>query len=410
MAISRPNVSLTVIDESITIPTTETGSPTVGLFITKPGSTYSKDLAAFGTTAEKSAGYYLVTDLNDWYGRLQSYVQIHNSLGGASGLTFISAYLATEGATFWTKDWYGVNNFLQYGGQCYVGFTAVGIDTVGYEAVTPDVAFCGSTLANYALASYATNKFTKNEPVFTVFNITSEYFLNNGLTAFSGKMVGITAALTAQPSQFAMMVYGEKNQLNAGGDASTLVKTPLGPDIAGCFARTDRNSFPWISPAGVRRGQILNTVSLTETLSESQQDNLYNLKVNPVLNFAGEGTFLFGDVTFNYSTSASTFDAVNVARLVIYLRKVLGQLGRTILFEQNDSISRNRFLTSADAILRTIKAQSGVSDYKIVCDETNNPPSVVQARQFVADILIKAIPSINYVKITITNKNLSATL
>jgi hypothetical protein len=92
------------------------------------------------------------------------------------------------------------------------------------------------------------------------------------------------------------------------------------------------------------------------------------------------------------------------------LRKVLGQLGRTILFEQNDSISRNRFLTTADAVLRNVKAQSGISEYKIICDETNNPPSVIQARQFVADVLIKAIPSINFVKITITNKSLTSTL
>lgn len=410
MATSRPNVSLTVIDDSITIPTTESGSPTIGLYICRGGPTANQDLGVFGTTAEKSAGYYLVTDLNDWYGRLQTYVSKYHNLGGLSGLTLIAGYLDSEGATAWTKDWYGVNNFLQYGAQCYVGFTVADSTTVGYEAVTPDVAFCGTTFANYALASYATNKFNKNEPVFSIFNITKDYFTTSGLTGFNSGMTGLTGALTANPSQFSMMVYGEKNQLNAGGDSTKLIKTPLAPDVAGCFARTDRNSFPWISPAGIRRGQILNTVSLTETLSESQQDSLYSLDVNPVLNFAGEGTFLFGDVTFNYSASASTFDAVNVARLVIYLRKVLGQLGRTILFEQNDSISRNRFLTSADAVLRTIKAQSGVSDYKIICDETNNPPSVIQARQFVADILIKAIPSINYVKITITNKNLSATL
>lgn len=403
----RPNVSLTVIDDSIVIPTGEPASPTIGMFISK-GTTNTQNLQIFGSAAEKAAGYYNVPTLNDWYGRLQSFVQTEYALGGASGLTFISALLATSGSTYWTKDWYAVNNFLQYGAPCFVGFETASLEA-GYEAITPDVVFSGGTANNTTVVDFANTKATKNEPVFAILAASLNSFSSVGFTGLNEDDAHGLTGLNDQATQFAAVVYGEKTQLNAGGESTSLVTIALPPDVAGCCARTDRTAFPWLSPAGVKRGQILNVVSLTETLTDAQQDALYDLDINPVLTFAGEGTFLFGDRSFSVD-NASSLDAINVSRLVIYLRKVLGQLGRTILFEQNDSISRNRFLTSADAILRNIKAQSGVSEYKIICDETNNPPSVIQARQFVADVLIKAIPSINFVKITITNKSLTATL
>ena len=403
----RPNVSLTVIDDSIVIPTGEPASPTIGMFVSK-GSTTSQNLQIFGSAGEKSAGYYLVPTLNDWYGRLQSFVQTEYTLAGSSGLTFISSLLATGGATYWTKDWYAVNNFLQYGAPCYVGFETADV-AAGFEAITPDVVFSGGTANNQTVVDFANTKATKNEPVFAILAAGLDSFETSGLTGLDETGGSGLTLLNEQATQFAAVVYGEKTQLNAGGESTSLVTLALPPDVAGCCARTDRTAFPWLSPAGVKRGQILNTVALTESLTDAQQDALYDLDINPVLTFAGEGTFLFGDRSFSVD-NASSLDAINVSRLVIYLRKVLGQLGRTILFEQNDSISRNRFLTSADAILRNIKAQSGVSEYKIICDETNNPPSVIQARQFVADVLIKAIPSINFVKITITNKSLTATL
>jgi hypothetical protein len=404
---TRPNVSLTVVDDSIVIPTQEPASPTIGMILSS-AATGLPTLKVFGTTAEKNAGYYYVPSLNDWIGRLQTFTKVNYNLGDASGLTFIARDLLTNGATAWTDEWYAVNNFLQYGAPCYVGFTGT-ITPSGYEAITPDVIFAGTTKANARTITFAETKVAKNEPVFAVLSSVAAYFTDSTLAGLCGLNANGITGIDADAAQFSMVVHGEKTHLNQSADGTNFITSSLAPDVAGCFARTDRTAFPWISPAGVKRGQILNVISLTEALSDTQQDNLYTIDINPIVTFSGEGTYLFGDKTFNVSNS-STLDAVNVSRLVIYLRKVLGQLGRTILFEQNDSISRNRFLTSADAILRNVKAQSGISDYKIICDETNNPPSVIQARQFVADVLIKAIPSINFVKITITNKSLTATL
>lgn len=408
---SRPNVTLTVLDDSITVSGSEQASPTIGLMISVGGSTLT-NLSVFGTTAEKALGYYLVDNVGEWIGRLQTFTQTAYSLSGASGLTFMSRDLRTNGVTFWTNEWYAVRNFLQYGAPCYVGFTATN-NAAGYEALNVDVAFAGVTANNPRTIAYLNTKESKGSPVLGVLPVTDgmiSSYGSNGSGITWNPTAGVTlVGLNTSARQFTMTAFGEKNQLNLAGDDGTLIVTPMSSDVAGCFARTDRVAFPWISPAGVKRGQILNAVSLTKSLTEAEQDQLYDNDINPIVSFAGEGTILFGDKTWLVDNT-STLDAVNVARLVIYLRKVLGQLGRTILFEQNDSISRNRFTTSADAILRNVKAQSGVTDYKIICDESNNPPSVVQARQFVADVLIKAIPSINFIKVTITNKSLTATL
>jgi hypothetical protein len=394
---ARPNVSITVLDESLVVPNSEDTSPAIGAMVSVQG------LSLFGTTAEKNLGYYLVNDLPDWFARLQEFTQKENNLGGNSGLTFISGYLASNGATTWTNEWYSVYNFLQYGSPCYVGFNNASAGLSGFYSLNVDVIFEGVTHGAEQTKAFFNHRVGKESPAFGVFNVATEQVTNlnvNPVTT-SPAVGGLSSP------EFGCFVYGEKNQLNVSG-GTTLVKTQLAADVAGCIARTDRISYPWISPAGTRRGQILNVVSLSKSLTETQQDYLYDTKINPVVTFTGEGTILFGDKTFADATS--TLSSINVARLVIYLKRVLGPLARGILFEQNDALTRNRFKNAADSILREVKSQRGVSEYKIICDESNNTPEVIEAKEFVADILIKPIPSINYVKITITNKDLSDTL
>lgn len=396
---ARPNVSVTILDESLVVPTSEEGSPTIGAMVSVQG------LSLFGTTAEKNQGYYLVNDIPDWFSRLQTFTQIENSLGGASGVTFIAGYLASNGATAWTDEWYSVYNFLQYGAPCYVGFNNAGAGLSGFYSLDVDVIFEGVTLAREQTKAFFNHRVAKEAPAFGVFSLIST---DDGVN-LNATDLGIPTTLSGLSSpEFGCFVYGQKNQLNVSGDGTTLVKSTLAADVAGCLSRTDRVSYPWYSPAGTRRGQILNVVSLTQSLTETQQDNLYDSKVNPVATFVGEGTILFGDKTYAASTSSLT--SINIARLVIYLKRALTPLARGILFEQNDALSRNRFSNAADSILRDVQSQRGISDYKVICDESNNTASVIAAKEFVADILIKPIPSVNFVRITITNKDLSDTL
>ena len=173
--------------------------------------------------------------------------------------------------------------------------------------------------------------------------------------------------------------------------------------------RTDRDAFPWFSPAGDRRGRILNVLRLKRNLTPSEQDTIYNNsnRANAVVTFPGSGTILFGDKTGE--TETSTLSRINVSRLFMYIKKALAPVARSILFEQNDSITRTRFKVAAEGFLDRIVGQRGIQAYRVVCDESNNTPEIIEANYFVADILIKPVTSINYVTITLTNKDLSST-
>ena len=160
--------------------------------------------------------------------------------------------------------------------------------------------------------------------------------------------------------------------------------------------------------AGARRGRILDVIKLAKELTDSEQDTLYDAGINPVVSFAGEGTLLFGDKTGAAATS--TLSRINVARLFLYLKNIIGRAARTILFELNDSSTRNLFINAVTPVLRNIQGGRGITDYRVICDESNNTSDVIDANQFIADILIKPTKSVNFVRIRFTNKSESADL
>jgi hypothetical protein len=242
-----------------------------------------------------------------------------------------------------------------------------------------------------------------------------EYKSSTDLPAIGIVYIGSTAsAITAVPTGVPsgtnnkdyVRVYGEKQHLDTTG--SVTITTPLAPDVAGCIVRTDRDYYPWFSPAGARRGRILNVLRLKRNLAPTEQDILYDNGINSVVTFGGEGTLLYGDKTGE--TATSTLSRINVSRLFMYIKKALAPVARSILFEQNDAITRSRFKVAAEGFLDRIVGQRGITEYRVICDETNNTPEVIEANYFVADILIKPVTSINYVRIVLTNKDLSSTL
>jgi len=173
---------------------------------------------------------------------------------------------------------------------------------------------------------------------------------------------------------------------------------PLNGDIAGLMARTSINNYPWFSPAGASRGTINNAVKLAYNPTQSQRDLLYTKRINPIIFSPGSGIILFGDKTaLSYS---SAFDRINVRRLFLTLEASIERAARTQLFEFNDTITRTNFLNIVEPYLRDVKAKRGVTDYKVICDESNNTPDVIDANQFKADIYIKPARSINFIGLT----------
>ena len=197
-------------------------------------------------------------------------------------------------------------------------------------------------------------------------------------------------------SSYAFLDSGWKYQYDRYSDSYRWV--PLNGDVAGIAVRSDENSETWFSPAGFNRGQVRGVVKLAFNPSKANRDNLYKDQVNPVVSFPGEGTVLFGDKTLLAKPSA--FDRLNVRRLFIVLEKAIATAAKYQLFEQNDTFTRSHFKTMVEPFLRDVRARRGITDFKVVCDSSNNTSAVIDRNEFVADIFIKPTKSINFITLS----------
>jgi hypothetical protein len=173
---------------------------------------------------------------------------------------------------------------------------------------------------------------------------------------------------------------------------------PCNADIAGLMVRTDIQQFPWYSPAGQQRGVLNNAIKLAFNPSKDQRDSLYAARVNSIINQPGSGVILFGDKTaLGY---ASAFDRINVRRLFLTVEKALERVAQSQLFEFNDQITRSNFINVVEPYLRDVQAKRGLFDFRVICDESNNTPDIIDNNEFRADIFLKPTKSINYVTLT----------
>jgi len=175
---------------------------------------------------------------------------------------------------------------------------------------------------------------------------------------------------------------------------------PCNGDIAGLCVNTSATVDDWISPAGVNRGSLRNAVKLAYNPNKADRDELYQNRINPIVAFPGQGITLFGDKTALASPSA--FDRINVRRLFLNVEKRAKGLGQQVLFELNDEITRSGFASAMTSYLTEVQARRGVTDFLVVCDETNNTPDVIDRNEFVAELYIKPTRSVNFITITFT--------
>ena len=176
-----------------------------------------------------------------------------------------------------------------------------------------------------------------------------------------------------------------------------LINIPASGSVAGLMAETDRTRGSFFSPAGFRRGQIRNVVKLAYNPTEADRDTLYKAGVNPIVTFPGEGTVLFGDKT--HTGRPSAFDRINVRRLFILMEKSISIAARDVLFEFNNEFTRSQFINIVEPFLRTIQGQQGITNFAVVCDETNNTGDVIDRNEFVADIYVQPARSINFIQL-----------
>ena len=175
---------------------------------------------------------------------------------------------------------------------------------------------------------------------------------------------------------------------------------PCNGDIAGLCVQTSNVQEDWYSPAGLNRGGILNAVKMAYNPNKADRDELYQSRINPVTSLKGQGTVLFGDKTALGAPSA--FDRINVRRLFLNLEKRARVLAEGVLFELNDATTRSGFASALNSYLSEVQARRGVTDYLVVCDESNNTADVIDRNEFVAEIYVKPTRSINFITVTFT--------
>jgi len=200
---------------------------------------------------------------------------------------------------------------------------------------------------------------------------------------------------TLPSSSYAVMDSGWKYQYDKYNDLYRYV--PLNGDTAGLMVQTDNTRDPWWSPAGFNRGNIKNSIKLAYNPSKADRDQLYKKGVNPVVTFPGQGTVLFGDKTMLAKPSA--FDRINVRRLFIVLEKAISTASKFTLFEFNDEFTRSQFRNMVEPFLRDVQGRRGITDFRVVCDNTNNTGEVIDRNEFIGDIYIKPARSINFIQL-----------
>ena len=259
-----------------------------------------------------------------------------------------------------------------------------------------DVSLILGADANQTVAQYIIDNIAeKRKDCIGIFSPESSDVVNND--AFVGAEVeDIINFRNGLPStSYAILDSGYKYMYDKFNDVFRYV--PLNGDVGGLIVRSADIRDPWFSPAGFNRGQIKGVVKLPYNPRKAERDLLYKKGINPVVTFPGEGTILFGDKTLLSKPSA--FDRINVRRLFIVLEKAISTAAKFTLFEFNDDFTRSQFRNLVEPFLRDVQGRRGIFDFRVVCDETNNTPEVIDRNEFIGDIYIKPARSINFIQL-----------
>jgi hypothetical protein len=218
-----------------------------------------------------------------------------------------------------------------------------------------------------------------------------------GVSDVTGRAANLNSSYAA--------AYWPYLQMQSGTGKNEFV--PASVVIPGVYAFTDGAAAPWFAPAGLTRGGIPNVIQAERKLTRSQRDSLYNSNVNPIATFPGSGISVFGQKTLQKKPSA--LDRVNVRRLLIELKKFVGDVSRTLVFEQNTNVTRNRFLAQVNPYLTSVVEQQGLYAYRVVMDVTNNTADVIDRNQLIGQIFIQPAKTVEFVVLDFTIEPTGAT-
>jgi hypothetical protein len=165
--------------------------------------------------------------------------------------------------------------------------------------------------------------------------------------------------------------------------------------IPGVFAFNDRVAEPWFAPAGINRGGLGNVIRAASKLSQTTRDNLYQAKINPIATFPGQGVVVYGQKTLQ--TKASALDRLNVRRLLIALKRTIGQIANGLVFQQNNAATRNSFLAQVNPYLESVQQRQGLYAFKVIMDDSINTPAVIDRNELVGQIYLQPTKTAEFI-------------
>lgn len=251
----------------------------------------------------------------------------------------------------------------------------------------------GMTVTKFQLANYLIDNIAENRKDCVVFISPDDAVVSGNINNEATALVNWRNVI--HDSSYAVLDSGYKYQYDKYNDVYRYL--PMNGDIAGLCARTDNQKDPWWSPAGYNRGQIKNLVKLRWNPRKADRDIIYKNGINPVMTAPGQGTVLFGDKTLQSKPSA--FDRINVRRLFIVLEKAIATASKFTLFEFNDEFTRAQFKNLVTPFLRDVQGRRGITDFLVVCDDSNNTAERIDRNEFWGDIYIKPARSINFIQL-----------
>jgi len=251
----------------------------------------------------------------------------------------------------------------------------------------------GQTVTGFQLANYIIDNIVEVRKDCVAFITPDDGIVKSNAGQESTALVNWFGAI--HPSTYAVVDSGYKYMYDRYNDIYRYV--PANGDVAGLCARTEYTNDAWWSPAGFNRGQIKNVVKMRFNPAKDDRDLLYKNAINPIVTFPGQGTILYGDKTATLKPSA--FDRINVRRLFITLERAVSQASKFSLFEFNDDFTRSQFRNLITPYLRDVQARRGITDFLVVCDNTNNTAERIDRNEFWGDIYIKPNRSINFIQL-----------
>jgi hypothetical protein len=351
---------------------------------------------------------------------------------------------STDGASNYYKDVLKEKSSWVYAGKLYTGDSAGSSDTIGTNWDAPATVAGENFSAGMTDASIRTDtwdfdsganptaiatadilrgfdKFEDKDNIEVDFLIAPESLTKTAATTVVNDLVATANArkdcvVVASPDRAAVVTTATTTSVITTTDTYTsssylfvdnnylkvfdkyndqYIKIPAASSTAGLMAATDLVAAPWFSPAGQRRGNYLGVTDIILQPTKTDRDTLYKAGVNPVANIPGQGILLFGDKTKMNRPSA--FDRINVRRLFLAIERAIEIAGKNVMFEFNDEFTRAEFVNIVEPFLREVQGRRGITDFRVVCDETNNTPAVVDRNEFIASIFIKPARSVNYV-------------